>query len=388
MADSDQDKEDRQLPASERRLARAREEGQTARSRDAGHALVLGTGLAAAMVLGPGLGSSTRDLLRGALRFGRDQTRIAETMPLWFGTIAIDALIMLLPLLIVLALAAAIGGMLPGGPVWSTKPMSIQFNRLDPRNGLSRIFSRDGLVDIVKLLAIAAALIALSAWFTTGRIERFAALMVVPLPSALADTGGMFLHGAALLIGVLWLVAVVDVPLQWFRFRTNMMMTVQEARQELKESEGDPMVKGRIRSRQREMARARMLAAVPKADVVITNPSHFAVAIRYDEALLGAPRVIAKGADFMAAQIRETAKAAGVPLVSAPPLARALYAHVELDAEIPAALYAAVAQVLAYVFQLRRHVPGRGPMPTEPDDLEVPPDLDPGPAPASAEGDE
>ena len=154
-------------------------------------------------------------------------------------------------------------------------------------------------------------------------------------------------------------------------------MTHQEAREEVRESEGDPMVKGKIRARQREVAMARMMQAVPQADVVVTNPTHFAVAIRYDESKMGAPRVIAKGADHLAARIREIAKASAVPLVEAPPLARALYARVDIDREIPETLYNAVAQVLAYVYQLRRWVPGRGPMPAAPDDLPIPAGLDP-----------
>jgi flagellar biosynthetic protein FlhB len=153
-------------------------------------------------------------------------------------------------------------------------------------------------------------------------------------------------------------------------------MTPAEAKQEYKETEGDPIVKGRIREKQRSMARGRMLAAVPAADVVVTNPTHFAVALKYDEGATGAPRVVAKGADLLAARIREIAAEAGVPTLEAPPLARALYRHVELEQEIPAALYAAVAQVLAWVYQLEQHARGRAARPAEPD-IALPPGLDP-----------
>ena len=180
-----------------------------------------------------------------------------------------------------------------------------------------------------------------------------------------------------LMVLLLFFSALIDVPLKWWRHRYKLRMTHQEGREEMRESEGDPQVKGQIRARQREVAMARMMAAIPQADVVITNPTHFAVAIRYDETRMGAPRVVAKGADHLAARIREIAKAAAVPMVEAPPLARALYAKVDIDREIPEALYTAVAQVLAYVFQLRRWVPGRGPMPSVPDDLPVPAGLDP-----------
>jgi flagellar biosynthetic protein FlhB len=183
--------------------------------------------------------------------------------------------------------------------------------------------------------------------------------------------------GLTTLLAVLAAVALVDLPFQWFRHRAELRMTHQEAKQEAKESDGDPMLRSRIRQRQREIASRRMLAAVPAADVVVTNPTHYAVAIRYDETKGGAPRVVAKGVDLVAGRIREIARAAGVPLVEAPPLARALYAHVELDREIPVALYNAVAQVLAYVYQLRRWVPGRGTAPSMPDEIEVPASLDP-----------
>lgn len=154
-------------------------------------------------------------------------------------------------------------------------------------------------------------------------------------------------------------------------------MSHEEAREEFKQAEGDPKIKGKIRARQREAAMARMIDAVAKADVVITNPTHYAVAIRYEENGMGAPRVVAKGIDHVAARIREAGSKAGVPMVEAPPLARALYARVELDAEIPQALYIAVAQILAYVYRLRHWVPGRGPMPAAPTDVPVPAGLDP-----------
>ena len=180
------------------------------------------------------------------------------------------------------------------------------------------------------------------------------------------------------LMGVLLLIALIDVPWQIFRHRSQLKMSFQDVRDEVKESEGDPMLRARIKQRQREMGRARMLSAVPAADAVITNPTHYAVAIRYDEAKMGAPRVVAKGADHMAATIRSIAERHGVTIVELPPLARALYTHVKLDHEIPGPLYSAVAQVLAYVYQLRHFVPGRtGRPPQAPSQIEIPAELDP-----------
>jgi flagellar biosynthetic protein FlhB len=167
------------------------------------------------------------------------------------------------------------------------------------------------------------------------------------------------------------------VPFQLFHFRSKLKMTLEEVKKEQKETEGDPYIKGRIRQQQREMARRRMMAAVPKADVVVTNPTHFAVALKYLEGRHRAPVVVAKGVDEVAERIKALAAEHGVPRLEAPPLARALYRHVELGAEIPAALYTAVAQVLAYVFQLRRHQQGQAPRPRTPDDIEVPEGMDP-----------
>jgi flagellar biosynthetic protein FlhB len=175
---------------------------------------------------------------------------------------------------------------------------------------------------------------------------------------------------------VVLVAALIDGPLQVFRHRKDLMMTPQEARQEHRESEGDPQVKAKLRQLQREMSRGRMLAAVAQANVVVTNPTHFAVALKYDDGVMGAPRVVAKGADLLAARIRELAAEANVPMLEAPPLARALYRHVEIDQEIPAALYSAVAQVLAWVYQLEQFAAGRGSRPREPG-IQVPDGLDP-----------
>jgi flagellar biosynthetic protein FlhB len=208
-------------------------------------------------------------------------------------------------------------------------------------------------------------------------MDQFANLASDALPEALSQLFGLVLTAFALLTVTLAAMAAIDVPYQIISFRNRLKMTVQEVRQEDKELQGDPRLKAQVRKVQREMARRRMMAAVPKADVIVTNPSHFAVALKYMEDRHRAPVVVAKGMDAVAARIRELGREAGVPQLEAPPLARALYQHVELGSEIPAALYTAVAQVLAYVFQLRRHAQGQGPRPVEPGDIEVPEGMDP-----------
>lgn len=383
MADNDVSREDRQLPASERRLQKAREEGRVARSRDFGHFAMLGCALLAATAFGPALAGASIEMVRNALRFGRPEALAAERLPTVFAALGLDALLALLPFLGALALAAIAASAVPGGILLSEQALKVDPSKLSPLNGLKRIFSIRGSVELFKLVVLAVALAAVSAWFVDSSLPEFAGLATRPVAQSLGSGTALMGAGLTALLSVLAMVALADVPFQWFRHRAELRMTHQEARQEAKESDGDPMLRSRIRARQREIASRRMLAAVPAADVVITNPTHYAVAVRYDETRGGAPRVVAKGADLLAGRIREIARDAGVPAVEAPPLARALYAHVDLDREIPVALYNAVAQVLAYVYQLRNWVPGRGASPHLPEGFEVPAELDP----ANASGD-
>lgn len=377
MADNDADREDRQLAPSQRRLEKARSEGQLARSRDVGHAVVLGTALAGIAGFGTWLGRESLAIVRQGLTLTREQALETRWLSLGLGESFSAAVWVLLPACGVLALAALAAGLLPGGAVLATGVLAPRADRIDPFAGLRRIFSRDSLVDLARLGALALALVALAFWFVLDRLPQYVGFAAMPIAAALDAVHDGAVAGLGLLAALLLLSALVDAPLQWWRHQRRLRMTHREAREELREAEGDPALRSRLRARQREIASGRMLAAVPTADVVVTNPSHYAVAVRYDQARMGAPRVVAKGADHLAARIREVAMDAGVPIVEAPPLARALHAHVEVDREIPAALYTAVAQVLAYVYRLRAWVPGRDPHPRAPDDLGLPPGLDP-----------
>ncbi|MBF1262304.1 MAG: EscU/YscU/HrcU family type III secretion system export apparatus switch protein, partial [Lautropia mirabilis] len=242
---------------------------------------------------------------------------------------------------------------------------------------LKRIFSLRNLVEFLKLSLLASLLGAIGSWYAMDRFPEFAALSHGALAGSVSHAMALVVGGLGLSMLLLFALALFDVPFQWFRHRADLRMTRDEAKREHRESEGDPQLKGQIRSRQREAARRRMLSAVPSADIVVVNPTHYAVAIRYDEAAGGAPRVVAKGLDELAMRIQAIARESGVPVLSAPPLARALYAHVELDQEIPQALYVAVAQVLVYVYQLKRWIPGRSTAPQAPVDLPVPTEMDP-----------
>jgi flagellar biosynthetic protein FlhB len=376
MADSSDDRDQRQLPASERKLRQAREDGQVPRSREAGHAAALLAALACVALYGPGFAERTMEVFRGALRIDRATTREPERALASAAAAGAEAIWAALPLLAAPLLASLAATLAVGGLVLSSKPIVPDLSRIDPLSGLRRLFSIDSVIDLGKLAVIAAVIGAVGAWVVIDGFAHFAAYAGMPLPAALATAGRDLRFGVLVVAGTVVVLALADAPLQIVRFRKKMMMTPAEAKQEYKEVEGDPQIKGRIRERQRSIARGRMLAAVPSADVVVTNPTHFAVALKYVDGAMGAPRVVAKGADQLAARIRELARDAGVPTLEAPPLARALYRHVEIDREIPAALYAAVAQVLAWVYQLDQHARGRAGPPADPR-IVVPPGFDP-----------
>jgi flagellar biosynthetic protein FlhB len=376
MSETSDDRDERRLPPSARKLAQAREDGQIPRSREVSHAAALLATIACVAFWGPAFAERTLSMLRGVLRFDRAATREPARAMELAGSAALEGFWAVLPMLVAPVAAAALATLAVGGLVLTSKPLVPDLSRVDPFSGLSRLFSKDSLIDLGKLALIAAAVGAVGVWFASGGLQRFAAYAGMPLPAALAMAGNDLKNGLMWVSGVVVAAALLDGPLQIWRHRQQLMMTPAEAKQEYRESEGDPQVKAKIKERQRAMSRGRMLAAVPAADVVVTNPTHFAVALKYQDGAMAAPKVVAKGADLLAARIRELAAEAGVPLLEAPPLARALYRHVEVDREIPAALYSAVAQVLAWVYQVQQHAAGRAARPLEPG-IVVPPGLDP-----------
>ncbi|GAA4344368.1 flagellar biosynthesis protein FlhB [Pigmentiphaga soli] len=283
-------------------------------------------------------------------------------------------LLAIAPVLAAGMVAGVLGSVGLGGLVLSPKALMPDFSRLSPLKGFGRILSLNGLVELGKSLLKVFVLGGVAAMLVWSEVDVWPALALPAVPMALAQLGGMMSHHALALSGALFVIAAADVPFQWWNHHKQLRMTLEEAKQENKETEGDPQVKGKIRQLQRERARARMMQAVPTADVVVTNPAHYAVALKYDDRKMSAPRVVAKGTDEIAARIRELAAEHGVSVVESPPLARALYRHAELEAEVPVELYRAVAQVLAYVYQLRGHA--HGPQPAVPV-VEVPAGWDP-----------
>jgi flagellar biosynthetic protein FlhB len=371
------DAQDRNLPASERKIRKARQDGQVARSRDLAHLLVVGGGGALLAVAMPLLGDWLHRLLATGLRFDHQLLAQDGAMTQRLGELTYAWLLVLLPLGgagLALALGASLAS---GGWNFTLKPLMPNFGKLDPLAGLGRMVSGQHLGDLAKASVLALLLGLIGGTWLATHLAEFHDALKMPLPVALAHTGRTLLGGLALLMILLVVFAAIDVPLQRLMLAKRLKMSHQEVKQEHKEAEGNVEVKGRIKARMREMSRKRMLAAVPKADLVVMNPSHYAVALKYDEARMAAPRIVAKGADLLALKIRDIARDHKVPVLQAPPLARALYAHGEVDHEIPARLFSAVAQVLAYVYQLRAAMAGRGAMPSDLPPIFVPPDLDP-----------
>jgi len=375
---------ERNYPATPRRLEQAREKGEVARSRElAAAASVLAAALAFAW-LGPALYERCLGLVRTGLMLDRAAALEAPRMLERLHHLSIDTLLALLPLFAALLLTTIAAPLLLSGGVFSWHGIRPDFNRLNPLRGLAQIVSGNGAVELVKALAKCALIGAIGAWALLHDWSAMQALPMQTARSAIPQLGGQLLGTFIALAAGLGLVAALDVPYQIHRHISQLKMTREEIRQEQRESDGDPQQKARIRQVQRAMARKRMMAAVPTADVIVSNPTHYAVALEYREGGMRAPRVVAKGVDEVAARIRALGAAHAVPLLEAPPLARALYRHTEIGSEIPAALFAAVAQVLAYVHQVQRVRTVGGTPPAPPRDLEVPPELDPDAAGATA----
>ena len=382
MADSSA--QDKNLPATQHRLDKAREDGQVARSRDLGHFAAMAAGGAALVAFAPLIGGWLQEAVAAGLRFDRAAVVQPAAMAERLLELTWKLLAVVLPAGALMVAAALAGGLASGGWTWTFKPLAPDFGKLNPLAGLARLMSKDKLVDALKGSALALVLGALGAAWLNARADAFAGLLALPLHAGLAQAGSTIAFGLAPVLGALAVFALVDVPLQRWQHAKKLKMSHQEVKQEHKENEGNGEVKGRMRARMREMTRRRMMAAVPGADLVVMNPTHYAVALKYDDTSMGAPRVVAKGADLLAMRIRDLARGAQVPVLQAPALARALYAHAEIDREIPAQLFAAVAQVLAHVYQLRMAMKGQAPMPADLAAPEVPPELDPARSAAAA----
>ncbi len=370
MAEQDSGQERTEEPTP-KRLEDARKKGQIPRSRELNTFMVVVAGVVGCGVLSNHMTKIMARIMKANFRIEREELFHSTALLEHSASALLDGLVLLAPFLALMMIVALGSPVMLGGWLFSWESLQPKFSKLNPLEGFKRMFAMRGLVELVKsllkvmLLGLVTAAL-LKSW--EGELSR---LVYQDLMVALASSLD-FLWWAVLLLGVSLLVLVaIDVPYQLWDHRRKLKMTLQEIKDEMKESEGRPEVKSKIRQLQQERAQQRMMEEVPKADVVVTNPTHFAVALRYEQNRGGAPKVVAKGTDFIAAQIRNKAVASGVPLLAAPPLARALYYSTELEQEIPEGLYLAVAQVLAYVYQLKA-AQGPNDRPAPPKDFPVP----------------
>lgn len=369
--DSDLEKTE---PASGRRLEQAREEGQVPRSREISAFLILLVAASAFWSMGPWMMQRTLAFFRHGLIFTGGQLNAPQFLVARLGNMAEEALITFAPLILALVCAALASPFLMGSWNFSMKSLTPDLGRMNPIKGLSRLVSWKGLVELFKALGKASLVGGVAIWVLLKNRDDIFAIFGLPLEAALAHVGQLVVYSFMMIVLSMLIIVAIDVPFQLWQHYDKLKMTKQEVRQEGKEMEGSPEVKGRIRQLQREAARRRMMTAIPSADVIVTNPTHFAVALAYKSGM-AAPKVLAKGMGEIALKIRQIGTENGVPMLEAPPLARALYRHAELDQEIPAGLYAAVAEVLAYVYQLASWRQGEASYPDTPKNLPVPHEL-------------
>jgi flagellar biosynthetic protein FlhB len=335
-----------------KRLEKARDDGQVARSQELGVALMMvGAAIFMYMFGGIFVGGLTEAFSNGFV-FDRRTVFSESRLPAEFGSQGLTSMMLMLPFFgLTMLIAAASGGVL-GGYIFSLKAVAPKASKLNPMSGLKRMFGTQALIGLTKALLKFSLVGGVLFLVVSQRFDTLIYLGLMDLKPALQEAGALIAFGAVLVTLALLVPAAIDDPYQLWEFNKKMKMTKQEVKDEMKDTEGRPEVKAQIRRKQREMSMGSMIQAVAEADVVIVNPEHFAVALSYDPTSNGAPLVVAKGADFMAQAIRDKAKESGVPLFSSPSLARAIYFTTEVTQAVPESLYYAVAQVIAYVFGL------------------------------------
>ncbi|MFC3912187.1 flagellar biosynthesis protein FlhB [Pseudaeromonas sharmana] len=359
-----------------KRLSDAKAKGQIPRSKELGTALVLLAGVIGLYVTGAGIGSALLEICRRNFSFSRDEVFDPETMELALSTDIANLIVPMSGWFFILLLAALIGNLLLGGFNFSSEAMMPKFTKLNPINGLKRMVGVQSLIELVKSIGKVTFIALMVWWLLTSQLPHILDLSQRQFPYAIYDALETCLWIAIGICCALVPIVAIDVPFQKWHHKEQLKMTKQEVKDEYKNSEGKPEVKGRLRRMQYEMANRRMMAEVPKADVIVTNPTHYAVALKYDKQQGKAPVVVAKGVDEIAMMIRNIGTEYGITQVAAPPLARAIFHTTKLDSEIPEGLFVAVAQVLAYVYQLQAYRQGRGQAPHKlADELPIPDEL-------------
>ncbi|MHC8291401.1 flagellar biosynthesis protein FlhB [Pseudomonas sp. XS1P51] len=375
MAESESGQDKTEDPT-EKKKKDAREKGEIARSKELNTLAVMLAGAGGLLIFGGALAQEMMELMRMNFSLSREVILDQRSMGTYLLHSGQIALVAIQPVMITLLLAALIGPISLGGWLFSAGTMAPKFSRMNPGAGLKRMFSFKAVVELLKALAKFFIVLSVALVVLSSDIDDLLRIAHEPLDMAIIHSLQLVGWSTLWMACGLIIIAAVDVPVQLWESHKKLLMTKQEVRDEHKDQEGRPEVKQRIRQLQREMSQRRMMAAIPEADVVITNPTHYAVALKYDPDKGNAPVLLAKGSDFLALKIREIAVANDVLLLESPALARSIYYSTELEQEIPGGLYLAVAQVLAYVYQIRQHRAGKGKRP-EPlkDDLPIPPDL-------------
>lgn len=383
--DSDLEKTEQ---ASPKRLEQAREEGDVPRSRELAAVAVLFSAGLGVLMMGDHLNQALKTSMSAGLQFDRTMAFDPMVLLMKISDSIYTLLIAFSPLALILMFVAIASPVLIGGWVFSVNALAPQFGRLNPMRGLGNMISKNSAAELVKSIAKTLLVGSVAYIVISHDMQPILSLSQMPLKAGISQVNDLMLMGFLSIVSVLIFIAAIDVPYQLYQYAEKLKMTKEEVRQESKESDGNPEIKARIRQQQREMARRRMMSEIPQADVVITNPTHYAVAIKYKDDGARAPVVVAKGADAIALKIREIASENNVPTLESPKLARALFAHTELGSEIPEALYSAVAEVLAYIFQMRVYKKEGGFRPEVPTTLPIPDALDPHsliPAPSTYE---
>ncbi|AXA55030.1 flagellar biosynthesis protein FlhB [Pseudomonas thivervalensis] len=374
MAESESGQDKTEDPT-EKRLRESREKGEIARSKELNTLAIMLAGAGGLLIYGGGLALDLLEIMRLNFSLPREVLLSPGAMAQYLLHSGKIAIISLQPILIFLLLAAFLGPISLGGWLFSGKTMAPKFSRMNPAAGLKRMFSTTAVMELLKALGKFLLVLFVALTVLQADIDDLLRIAHEPLEQAIIHSVQLVGWSTLWMACGLILIAAIDVPIQLYQSKQKLMMTKQEIRDEHKDQEGKPEVKQRIRQLQREVSQRRMMAAIPDADVVITNPTHYAVALKYDPEKGNAPVLLAKGSDFLALKIREIAVANEVMLLESPALARSIYYSTELDQEIPGGLYLAVAQVLAYVYQIRQHRAGKGKRPEPLKDLPIPPDL-------------
>lgn len=365
MAEQDESGERTELPT-EKRLRDAREQGNIPRSRELATAAVFGAGVLTVIAMAPSLGRNTLGWMKIALSPEPGLMRQPDQLFGYTGLLLLKLLAVVAPVALVCILAGVAGPALMGGLRFSQKSLMPDFTRLSPMAGIKRLYGAESVAELLRSLLRVVLIGGAATICIKLGLNPLRELLTMPLEQAIRSGLGFTSTLLLATTGALILLAAIDAPYQKWNWMRKLKMTRQELREEMKESEGSPEVKGRIRQMQHQMSQRRMMEDVPKADVIVVNPTHYAVALKYESGQMGAPTVVAKGVDELAMRIREIADDHRIAIVSAPPLARALYREGQIGREIPVRLYAAVAQILSYVYQLRAWRVGQAPLPNLP----------------------